>query len=481
VRDSHFLVRVGPHPHALPSLTLRILIQAFVCLVYLFVLTPLSSLSAQTLVSNVVFLSYEDAKPVFLALEQELPAPALWSQSIAKRDNDIRARVRQGDEASLINLLLFGTSYTREPRITVRHIEAMKQGAGQASAEDRINQILEARMNDLIRALREPHNEERLLFARRVLIGEKDIKSHFAAALARRLGEEEGYARILQMAQVLNDPSKEFAERSRIYRTRGLSSDTSFRTNFAIEEALERLKERGALKPRVTRVAIVGPGLDFTDKQEGFDFYPQQTIQPFAVMNSLLRLGLANARDLQITTFDLSSRVNDHIERVASSARRGSSYVMQLPLDARVPWTTPLVSYWKTFGGEIGIPTTPAAIPPTVEAVKIRAVRVQPAFATRLAPIDLNIVLQHLELEEPEKFDLIVGTNIFVYYDRPEQGLAMMNIAKMLKPGGLLLSNNALLYLPATRMNAIGYSKTLYSDRSEDGDLVIWYQLQPLP
>jgi hypothetical protein len=31
----------------------------------------------------------------------------------------------------------------------------------------------------------------------------------------------------------------------------------------------------------------VGPGLDFADKQEGYDFYPLQTIQPFAVIDSL--------------------------------------------------------------------------------------------------------------------------------------------------------------------------------------------------
>jgi hypothetical protein len=28
----------------------------------------------------------------------------------------------------------------------------------------------------------------------------------------------------------------------------------------------------------IHRVAIVGPGLDFTDKSDGFDFYPIQTI-----------------------------------------------------------------------------------------------------------------------------------------------------------------------------------------------------------
>ena len=67
-------------------------------------------------------------------------------------------------------------------------------------------------------------------------------------------------------------------------------------------------------KRRVRRVAIIGPGLDFTDKQEGYDFYPQQTIQPFAIMDSLVRLGLARANELSVTTLDLSARVNDHVD-----------------------------------------------------------------------------------------------------------------------------------------------------------------------
>jgi hypothetical protein len=52
----------------------------------------------------------------------------------------------------------------------------------------------------------------------------------------------------------------------------------------------------------------------------------------------------------------------------------------------------------------------------------------------------------------------------------------MVSVAGMLRPGGLLLSNNALVEVPSTGMRSIGYSKTLYSDREEDGDLVIWYR-----
>ena len=89
-------------------------------------------------------------------------------------------------------------------------------------------------------------------------------------------------------------PSTEFVQRSRLFRTRGLSLDTSLAANYSVEQALAAMKARGLLKPgAVRRVAIVGPGLDFADKDVGFDFYPQQTLQPFAVLDSLKRLGLA--------------------------------------------------------------------------------------------------------------------------------------------------------------------------------------------
>lgn len=438
---------------------------------FILLLSLLSALSAQTLPGRVIYVSYEDARPVFQALEQDMPAAASWPQWAAQSDRDIRARLREGDETSLVNLVLFGTSFTRQPRITSRQIEDIH----------RINQALDARLNDFVQAVARPvaPDNERLLFAQRMLAGEAQIKQFLLSALARRLQEEESFADILKQAQALGDPSLEFAERSSIYRTRGLSSDTSLRTNFAVEEALQQLQRKGILKAGIARVAIVGPGLDFTDKQDGYDFYPVQTIQPFAVIDSLMRLGLAKGSDIHVTAFDLSPRINDHLDRASANARQGMFYVVQLPLDARVRWTRDLRRYWETFGDQIGTPVKPVTIPAGAGDVKLRAVRVRPLFAATITPEDLNIVLQHRELPEAEQFDLIVGTNIFVYYDRLHQGLAMVNIGKMLRPGGLLLSNNALLELPATRLKSVGYSKTLYSDRSEDGDLVLWYQRLP--
>src|SRR6185312_11378141 len=105
--------------------------------------------------------------------------------------------------------------------------------------------------------------------------------------------------------------------RSRLFRTRGLSLDTSLATNYSVEQALAAMKSRRLLEAgAVRRVAIVGPGLDFADKDVGFDFYPQQTLQPFTVLDSLKRLGLAPASgDPEVVLLDISPRVIDHVTR----------------------------------------------------------------------------------------------------------------------------------------------------------------------
>ena len=102
--------------------------------------------------------------------------------------------------------------------------------------------------------------------------------------------------------------------------------------------------------------------------------------------------------------------------------------------------------------------------------------RVRPAIITIITPEDVNIVLQRLNVSPAEAFDLIIATNIFVYYDVFEQSLALANVERMLRPGGLLLSNNALLELPSIGIRSVGYETVVYSDRPDHGDHIVWYQ-----
>jgi len=131
------------------------------------------------------------------------------------------------------------------------------------------------------------------------------------------------------------------------------------------------------------------------------------------------------------------------------------------------------LGYWERFGDQIGSATPPAALPPGLEGLELRAVRVRAELAARVQPIDLNLVLERLE---GEAFDLIVATNVLIYYDVFEQCLALKNVERMLRPGGFLLSNNAVLELPSSRVRSAGYLTASYS---HEGDHIVWYRREP--
>lgn len=395
-----------------------------------------------------------------------------WAAWAASRNRDIRARLLQGTADSLAHFLLFGTSFTKRPRVTAADLA----GSDPVAVRDRID----GRVRDLVAAIRAPGANQRLTFLRGFVEGQglKDdaaLRAWLGDNLLRVLRENEAYAREIESARELGDPSAEFAERSRLFRDRGLSSDTSLLPNLAIEASLRELRDRGLLaRGSVRSVAVVGPGLDFTDKQDGHDFYPQQSLQPFALADSLLRLELADPAELRIATLDLSPQVNDHLARAAAAARAGQGYVIQLPRDAGSAWTPEAEAYWAAFGDAAGAPETPLAVPAGAGAVRNRAVRIRPEIVSRLEVHDCNVVVERPAGLPP--VDLAIATNVLVYYDVFEQALALANLGALLRTGGFLLSNNAVLELPGSEMRSIGYRSTAYSDRPGDGDHVVWYR-----
>jgi hypothetical protein len=352
-------------------------------------------------------------------------------------------------------------------------------------------------VDDLLRGLSNPANNERLLYLAEFMekqgyrpreaygahpdLTERDrLKAYMLANSARVVKEQISFQRELEQASQLQDRTDDFAERSRLYRSRGLSYDTSLLPNLAIEESLKAIKARGLLAPgSVRRAAVIGPGLDFTDKAAGYDFYPQQTIQCFALADTLFRLRLARHGQLKLTSFDVSPRVNDHLRRARLRAQLGYPYVVQLPRQSQVPWKTSTSDYWRNFGDQIGAPEAPMRAPALAGDVETRAVRIRPSIVSLITPVDLDIVTQHLDLPPQEGFDLIIATNIFVYYGLFEQLLGVANTQSMLRAGGLLLSNNSLPLLTASEMRSLDYLVLQYSDLPGDGDVVAWYQRSP--
>ena len=203
-------------------------------------------------------------------------------------------------------------------------------------------------------------------------------------------------------------------------------------------------------------------------------------MQAVALADSLVRLGLSRSESLSVTAFDISPRVLDHLERARTRGAAGEGYVLHLPRP-REGWAPPFVAYWGRFGDAVAGPAEAVVPPPTAGPLEVRAVRVRPELAAAVHPLDLNVVYQRLDLPPAERFDLVVATNILVYYDTFEQSLALANVARMTAVGGLFLSNNSVLELPGSSLRSVGYRTVVFSDRPDDGEHVIFYRRLPDP
>jgi hypothetical protein len=430
------------------------------------------------------YLSLTEARPILENFAGELPtgldkAPGVgsWLQWETAHDQEIRSRLKLGDADSIVNLVLFGTSFTARPRLTSQQTETAE---GDSEAAGR---LILARIQDFARAVLDPGHNERLQFAA-AWLKEAGINASNPAAdkrivvvllenTRRVLREQSAYSRAIEAAKKAGDPGGLFVARSSLYHDRGLSLDTSFRPNYAIERSLAEVNSAGL--PPIQRAAVIGPGLDFTDKRGGYDFYPIQTLQPFALVDSLRRLRMAETSGPSVEIVDLSARVLDHVRRAAAQARKGSGYTVQVPLDRDTRWLPETTDYWQRFGSEIGSSVQALNPPPGVEA-RMRAIRIRPDVVRLLAAADLNVVVQHLPLPEDRKLDLMIATNVMVYYEPFEQALALQNIAGMLRKGGLLLTNNALPEVKGVPMRPVGGTSVAYSEDPDDGDHVLWYK-----
>jgi SAM-dependent methyltransferase len=445
--------------------------------------------------SGTVNIPFGDGRPILELLQPQLwPAelrgktPAalesFWPEWVTRENAAIRARIQAGDEDSIINFLLFGTSFTKQPRATETQLAGILVRQRETGATTFLpSPLLKGRIEDFIAGLASPAGNERLQFAREVIarLGMDASTEAGGMRLRRYLEDRAALVGSAVHAPTLSDPNASLVDQITIFRDRGLSSDSAIPIEFGIEQALAAIRAAGTMAPAsVRRVAIIGPGLDFTDKQEGYDFYAPQTIQPFAVIDSLRRIGLAASAGVQVTTFDLSPRVLAHIGAARKRANEGRAYSLVLPRELDRAWSRELTAYWQRFGDRIGQQAPVPAPPPGAGRVGVRGVLVQPSIVLAIEPRDLNIVLQRVEpLAAGEQFDVIVATNILLYYDVFEQSLALTNIAKMLRPGGLFLTNDRLLELPAAPVRSAGEREVTYMklpDSSTKGDHLTWYQ-----
>jgi len=403
------------------------------------------------------YVPLSTAEPVLAAYAGSLPpdlkvplSAADWEKWLRQRDAGIRARLEGGEELTLTNLLRLGVTYTKQQRITFREL-------AEYGTTTFANTLAENRARDLVRALATPSANPGLQemqsflhkkgFDLKTPAGQEKVKAYLLAALAR------------QRDDVAHEQQEASKNPFQAFKDRGISTDSNLYPDYLIYLRLRQMAAEHQLTPgSVHRVAIVGPGLDFVNKKFGADFYPPQITQPFAVIDTLVRLHLADLNSLQVYTFDISDRVNDHLARARKNAAAGRPYPIQLmatfPPDQ--PWASGYAEFWKTLGSHVGTPVKAIPVPEGAWEIRNRAISVRPDVVRRVVPVNMNVVLQMLPLAPDQRFDLIIATNVFVYYGAFEQSLARTSLAGMIKPGGFLICNER---LPETAPSKLTYSQ----------------------
>ena len=396
-----------------------------------------------------------------------------WNDWVCTRDAEVRARVDQGVEDSISNLILYGTSYTNLSRLESAESAASEAGELTAAARARVHALAVALPNGM--------RNERLRFVKEFLarkgIAKESVEAKLQENLRRLVAEQRAYQERLKESEAASDPTAKLVARGTLYHDRGLSADTSLLPNYALEDTLKTMLRKGAIQPgTIHRILVIGPGLDFADKRDGYDFYPVQTIQPFAMLEAVAQLGLGKAEEISVVTADLNAAVNAHVARLAERGRAGQAYTVQLPRLVSAEWSPEAVAYWQRFGEMLGAQVKPLPVPAPVIDVTVRAVAIRPRYAAQMRGFDMNVVTQTMDFPEGQGFDLVVATNVLVYYDLFQQALAMGSIAHMMNHGGIFLANHALPAQHTQALEFLGRRTVAYTPSGAYGDDVVVYR-----
>ena len=163
-------------------------------------------------------------------------------------------------------------------------------------------------------------------------------------------------------------------------------------------------------------ILIVGPGLEEVHPEWGV-VVPRQSYEPFAVTEAAVKFGQANADDLRVDLVDINPRVVTYFSELIAAAKDGVAHPV----------------FWSETPTDVS--------PSTLRQFHVSAGDI---ISDALAP--------------EEKYDWIVMMNTFMYFNDTEKLLAAENIARMLKPGGMLFTDLDPAFLPTHIPDTCGSS-----------------------
>jgi hypothetical protein len=217
-------------------------------------------------------ITYDEARPALEAFRKHLPSElksksppeleAVWPGWVTRRNAEIRARLVRGDEDSIFNFWLYGTTFTKHARVTNRDAASPRSPAETA-------ELLQGRLSDLIAGIAPPGDNDRLRFVRETIknhgidpttaSGRDKAWDYLNSLRTGAIAENDRYLRAGRSARQREESARASALAT-LFQDRGLSSDTRIDVDFSIDQALQFLAAKGVLAPRsVRRIAIYRP------------------------------------------------------------------------------------------------------------------------------------------------------------------------------------------------------------------------------
>jgi SAM-dependent methyltransferase len=233
----------------------------------------------------------------------------------------------------------------------------------------------------------------------------------------------------------------------------------------------------------VHRVLVVGPGVDLASPHLGA-LAPVVMYQPFEIADTLRRLHLA-APDCEVDALDVNPRVLDVLDQARRAAETGGALRLvlfrgagagRLVLDGVEPYLNRLFS---SFDGSPGFsrgteqlslspdvalraaaeirrnfaaafarsggptPDEQKQFAPLLQRIELeariawRTVDLPPAAVLPVHPLSGDVVTDRFAATD--RYDLVLCTNVLVYFPPQLQALALLNLRRATRKGGLLL------------------------------------------
>lgn len=332
---------------------------------------------------------------------EDIP-PELRALDLAATHETTQRRVAEGERDHMIFHALQSRRFTELPRI---------EPALSARAFAESNEIPRGAAARLKAFIDTEPSDARHRYFRTLVSSEEQMRGEYRRAM-RFLHEKEWASRSRQ-----GSDRRDFI--AGLYESRGHSTDSSAAANYAAHVAIAALRER-VPGTKIRRVLIVGPGMEIAPRTGLDDEVPPQSLQPYLTADSLIRLELAQLDDLKIDCADVNRRVVNHIREFPRSDRR--------LLIKAAPGDTEWNAFFDGAGTAIGKRQSGNWVELSKEA------------ATRVRAFEMNVLTERAD--PPAAYDLVVATNVLLYFNQQELGLTLANIGASLAPGGHLLHND---------------------------------------